>query len=72
MALFQATSKRQSKLRCVLDPTHRDWRAGEFSIAGAGLEAIVFFSETPNPSRAHEQLRRVLELLTALRERSEV
>lgn len=72
MALSQAISELQSKLRCVLDPTYRDWHAGELSIAGTGLETVVFFSAAPNPSRAHEQLRRVLELLTALRERSEL
>ena len=47
MALSQATSELQSKLRCVLDPTYRDWHAGELSIAGTGLETVVFHAWSP-------------------------
>ena len=47
MALSQATSELQSKLRCTLGPTYRDWHAGERSIAGTGLETVVFHTWSP-------------------------
>src|SRR5262245_35417322 len=47
MALSQATSELQSKLRCVLAPTYRDWHMGELSIAGTGLETVVCHARSP-------------------------
>jgi Phosphotransferase enzyme family len=47
MALSPATSELQSKLRCVLGPTYHDWHAGELSIAGTGLETVVFHTWSP-------------------------